>query len=335
MLVMRHDLRRPPAELAERSTAEIYDAALAQCRFADEIGFDLVALSEHHGMDDGWLPAPLVMAGVIGGATRRINVLVSAAIGPLHDPVRLAEQLVVLDHATGGRVWTVIGAGYRPEEFAMAGVDRSRRGALVEECLEVLLAAFTGEPFRWRDRTVRVTPRPRTRPHPVVLVGGGVPAAARRAARLGLGLLPMHDDPSLVAVYEEEARRCGRTGGFVLVPSGPTYVHVTDDPDRTWAEIGPYLLAEARTYDAIQTGGQSSLPHVAARTVDDLRASPQYLVGTPEEVLAAAARLAPTAALMFNPLAGGLPPEIAWDNLERFRDQVLPRLGRSGRNGPA
>jgi alkanesulfonate monooxygenase SsuD/methylene tetrahydromethanopterin reductase-like flavin-dependent oxidoreductase (luciferase family) len=334
MVVMRHDLRRPPPELAERTTAELYDAALAQCRFADEAGFDLVALSEHHGMDDGWLPAPLVMAAAVAGATRRIGILVSAVIGPLHDPVRLAEQVVVADHVSAGRVWTVLGAGYRPEEFAMAGVDRSRRGRILEEHLRVLLEAFTAEPFTWQGRTVRVTPAPRTRPHPPIFVGGGVPAAARRAARLGLPLLPMHDDPRLAEAYAAEAARCG-TQGFVMVPAGPSYVHVTDDPDRTWAEIGPYLLHEARTYDAIQTGGQASLPHVAARTVDDLRASPNYLVGTPGEVIAAAERLPATAALTFNPLAGGLPPEVAWDNLERFRAEVLPRLGRSGRSAPA
>ena len=109
-------------------------------------------------------------------------------------------------------------------------------------------------------------------------------------------------------------------------PSGPTFVHVSHDPDAVWAEIGPYVLDEAQTYAAIQTGGQHSAPMVTADTLDELRASPQVLVGTPDDVVEAAARLLPGGALTFNPLAGGLPPELAWASLELFASEVLPRV---------
>ena len=120
-LTMRHDFRAPA--FAPASQSEIYTAAMEQFRWADQHGFDFAVVSEHHGLDDGWMPAPLTVAAAIVGATERIPVLVSALIVPLHDPVRLAEQLAVLDHLSRGRVWTVAGAGYRPEEFEMAGVD--------------------------------------------------------------------------------------------------------------------------------------------------------------------------------------------------------------------
>ncbi len=323
-LTMRHDFRAPAD--GSTSLADIYTAAMDQFRWADEHGFDFAVVSEHHGFPDGWLPAPLTAAAAIAGATRRIPILLSAALVPLHDPIRLAEQLVVLDHLSRGRVWTVAGAGYRPEEFAMADVDRTRRGKILEEYVEVLLRAFTGEPFEYRGREVVVTPKPFTDPHPPILVGGGVEAAARRAARLRLPMMPMHADPRLAEWYADEAAKVGFEGGYVMRPSGPTFVHVTRDPDATWEQIGPYVLYEAQTYEAIQTGGQHSAPMVHAEDIEDLKRSPQVLVGPPEEVIDRARNLQPGGAITFNPLAGGLPPALAWESLELFASEVLPAL---------
>jgi alkanesulfonate monooxygenase SsuD/methylene tetrahydromethanopterin reductase-like flavin-dependent oxidoreductase (luciferase family) len=232
----------------------------------------------------------------------------------------------VIDNAFPGRLWTVFGAGYKREEFEMAGVEHAARGALLEEYVAAILRAWSGEPFEWRGRTVRVTPTPATQPHPTVLVGGGVPAAARRAARLRLPMLPMNTDPRLAQAYADEAASIGFEHGFVMVPEGPTFVHVSHDPERAWAEIGPYLLHEARTYASYQTPGQVSTPMVRAESVDDLKRAPQNLVGTPDEVYARALEVPPTGALTFNPLAGGLPPDLAWPSLELFASEVLPRL---------
>jgi alkanesulfonate monooxygenase SsuD/methylene tetrahydromethanopterin reductase-like flavin-dependent oxidoreductase (luciferase family) len=323
-LTMRHDFRVPVD--GSSTQADIYTAAMDQFRWADEHGFDFGVVSEHHGFDDGWIPAPITVAAAIVGATRRLPILLSAVLLPLHDPIRIAEQLVVLDHLSRGRVWTVLGAGYRPEEFAMAGEDVKRRGKTLEAKIRVLQQAFTGEPFTYEGREVQVTPKPFTDPHPPILVGGGVEAAARRAARLRLPMMPMHDDPQLAEWYRDEAAKTGFEGGYVMRPSGPTFIHVSHDPDAAWAEIGPYVLHEAQTYAAIQTGGQHSAPMVTAETLDELRASPQVLVGTPDDIVAAAATVAPGGALTFNPLAGGLPPKLAWESLDLFATEALPRL---------
>jgi hypothetical protein len=143
-------------------------------------------------------------------------------------------------------------------------------------------------------------------------------------------MMPMNTDPSLGAAYREESERIGFSGGFVMMPSGPTFVHVTNDPERTWAQIGDYLLYEAKTYASYQTPGQHSTPMVDASTVDELKASPQIVVGTPDEVVAAAAAVPPMGALTFNPLAGGLPPALAWESLELFASEVHPRLKAAG-----
>ena len=323
-LTMRHDFRAPVD--GSSSQADIYSAAMEQFRWADEHGFDFGVVSEHHGFEDGWIPAPITVAAAVVGATTRLPILLSAVILPLHDPIRIAEQLVVLDQLSRGRVWTVVGAGYRPEEFSMAGVDIKRRGAILESHVSVMLQAFTGEPFEFEGRMVQVTPRGFTDPHPPILVGGGVEAAARRAARLRLPMMPMNSDPRLAEWYADEAPQVGFEGGYVMRPSGPTFIHVTEDPEKTWSEIGPYVLHEAQTYARIQTGGQHSVPMVIADSIEELKASPQVLVGTPDDIVAAAAAVAPGGALTFNPLAGGLPPQLAWASLELFAAEVVPRL---------
>jgi len=327
-LCMRHDFRAPA--FGPASTRDIYAAALEQYEWADRNGFDLLVLSEHHGVDDGWQPAPLTMAGVVLGRTQQSRVMVSAAILPLHDPVRIAEQIAVLDNSAPGRLWVVVGAGYRVEEFEMAGLEHAARGRILEEYVGVLLQAWQGEPFEWRGRTVTVTPKPATTPHPMLLVGGGVPAAARRAARLRLPMLPMNTDQVVRDAYADEGRRVGYRG-LVVETVGPTFVHVAEDPDRAWSEIGPYVLYEAQTYASYQTPGQHSTPGVKAETVDDLRASPQFVVGTPEQVRSRLQQVPPDGSVTFSPLAGGLPPDLAWASLELFAAQVLPALRPSGR----
>jgi len=323
-LSMRQDFRAPV--FAPASSQEIYAVALEQFEWADAHGFDSLVLSEHHGVDDGWMPAPLTMAGAVLARSTRARVMVSAAILPLHDPIRVAEQIAVLDNAFPGRMWVVFGAGYRVEEFDMAGLEHAARGRVLEEHVQAVLEALSGEPFEWRGRDVVVTPKPVTDPRRMLFAGGGVPAAARRAARLRLAMFAMNSDAAVREAYDDEAARVGFDGGYVLQPVGPTFVHVADDPEKAWAEIGEYVLYEAQTYASFQTPGQHSTPGVHAASVDDLKASPQYVVGTPTDVIARLREVPAQGGIVFNPLAGGLPPALAWSSLELFAAKVLPQL---------
>jgi alkanesulfonate monooxygenase SsuD/methylene tetrahydromethanopterin reductase-like flavin-dependent oxidoreductase (luciferase family) len=318
MLGLRYDLRAPA--FAGVTHAEMYAACLEQCAWADARGFDVVALSEHHGVDDGYMSAPVTLAAAIAGRTARMQINIAAVLVPLHDPVRLAEQLATLQLASGGRLSLVAGLGYRPEEFEMAGVDRRQRGRLLDEYVDVLRKAWTGEPFEWRGRTVRVTPAPQS--PPVVLIGGSTEKAARRAARLRAGFFPAVGDPALAAVYEEACAQHGFTG-FVAMPGGPGFVHVSDDPERDWARIAPHALYDAQTYAAWQTPGQRSQVHTAAKTIDELRASGVYRVVTPDECVALARE---HGRVLLHPLMGGLSPTLAWASLELFEQKVLGRL---------
>ncbi len=101
-ICMRQDFRAPA--FGPASQREIYAAALEQYVWADRNGFDLLVLSEHHGVDDGWQPAPLTVAAAVLGMTERARVMISAVVLPLHDPIRIAEQIAVLDNVAPGRL---------------------------------------------------------------------------------------------------------------------------------------------------------------------------------------------------------------------------------------
>jgi len=322
MLGIRFDLRVPP--FADLTHAEQYAACLDMCAWADDRGFDIVVLSEHHGVEDGFMSAPVTLAAAIAGRTKRISINIAAALVPLHDPIRLAEQLATVALVSGGRLSLVAGLGYRPEEFAMAAVDRKRRGRLLEEYVGVMEQAWTGEPFEWDGRTIRVTPKPAS--PPTVLIGGSTDKAARRAARLRAGFFPAVGDPELAAIYEAECKQLGFTGGFVMLPGGPGFVHVSSDPDVDWQRIGPHALWDAQTYDSWQTPDQaSSEVHVVAKSIDDVRASGVYEVVTPAGCIELAQR---HGRLIFHPLMGGLAPALGWESLHRFEREVLPELRR-------
>ena len=319
MVGIRFDLRVP--SFATTTHAEMYATCLDQCAWADRLGLDTIVLSEHHGVDDGFMSAPVTLAAAIAGRTSRIQIIIAAILVPLHDPVRLAEQLAAAALISGGRVGFVAGLGYRQEEFDMAGVDRRKRGTLLEEYVDVMRRAWSGEPFEWRGRTVRATPKPPS--EPFLLIGGSTDKAAKRAAKLRAGFFPAIGDQRLGDLYKAECERLGFRGGFVSMPSGPGFVHVSEDPDRDWQRVGPHALYDAQTYAAWQTPDQRSAMHVEATTIADMRRSTAYQILTPDQCVALAKE---TGRVILHPLMGGMPPALGWESLRLFEQKVLPRI---------
>ena len=323
MNILRFDMRAPAFSRA--SGAELYAAALEMTAFADERGFDLVTVSEHHGTDDGFLSAPLPLVGCMVGRTRRIPVSVVALLLPLYDPVKLAEDLALLDLASGGRVSLVAGLGYRPDEYEMLGIDWATRGRRMDESLDLILRAWSGEPFEWQGRRIRLSPVPLTQPLPPIRIGGTGRPGARRAARLDLPYQPSVNDPEVFDFYREECARQG-VKPMLLAPGAGEMVWVSEDPDRSWAEIGRHLLHDATVYASWQPAGQRSAVHSNAKSVDQLRAEGKYRILTPDDCIERARARGPGAATVLFPLCGGIPPDLAWPSLELFTNDVMPKL---------
>lgn len=326
LVIMRYDLRIPPDDspAAGVSSSGQYAACLEQVKWADRVGLNMVVLSEHHGTDDGFMPAPVTLAAAVAAATEKIGINISAALVIMHDPVRLAEQLATVDLVSKGRVSVVCGTGYRQEEFDMAGLEFTDRFRVLEEVVSVMRQAWTGEYFEYQGRRVRVRPLPHTPGGPMLMMGGSTPIAARRAARLGCFFTAANDDPAVAEAYNDECAKVGFQGFVMLPPKAPGFVHVTDDPERDWVRLAPYVMHEARTYATWQRKGQSSVVHVHdSSTLDDVKASGVYAIVTPDECVDLAKRFG---SLTLHPLMGGIPPEIAAESLTLFESDVLPVL---------
>ncbi len=307
-------------------TSELYAAALEMARFADEIGVDRIGLMEHHGSDDGYLPQPFLLGGGIAAVTKRIRLMLGAVILPLHDPVKLAEQIAILDLMSGGRLNVIFGAGYVPSEFAMFRRSLKDRGRLLDEGLEIILRALRGERFEMDGRPIFVRPLPIQRPEDIIMVGGGVEASARRAARFGCGFGPMKAE--LIPLYAEECRRLGREPGYYNRPTAgmPISIHLSEDPDRSWAILqkhAVHVITEYAKWAAQEE--KSNSPFQGLTDPDALRKAGLFAVWTPEELVARKSMVAERGQFGFQPLLGGLTPEEGWKSLELLK-KVMPQL---------
>jgi alkanesulfonate monooxygenase SsuD/methylene tetrahydromethanopterin reductase-like flavin-dependent oxidoreductase (luciferase family) len=281
-------------------------------------------ISEHHTSSDGYIPSPLLLASAMAARTNQLHISIAAALLAFYDPIRLAEDMVVLDIISNGRLSYTLGLGYRPEEFEMYGVDWKRRGAVVEEKLQLLLKAKTGEPFEHEGRRIHVTPPPVTPGGPMVMWGGGSIAAAQRAGRYGLSFFAQSDLAGMKEAYEESCREHGHEPGMAQLPpkDAATTMFVADDVDRAWDEIGEYILHDVKMYGDWNPGDETTASISHAQTVDELRAtSPAHKIYSTEEAVEMVRNGAP---LMLMPLCGGIPPEIAWPYVRHVADVVLP-----------
>ena len=324
MFTLRFDMRAPAFGAP---TSALYSAAVDMSAWAETHGCIAAVLCEHHGSEDGYLPSPIVLASAIAARTERL-LLSLVVILPFYDPVRLAEDLAVLDIISNGRASVIFGIGYRPEEYEHFGLDIHRRGRLADEKLQLLRKLLSGEQVVHDGRRIVVTPPPHTPGGPTLMWGGASLAAARRAGRYGLGLLANGGEAGMREAYESASREHGHQPGPVLVPDRdtPTVVFVADDVDRAWDEIGEHLLHDARMYADWNPENENSAGISAANDVAELReTSKSHRILSVAE---AVDRVSAGEMLNLSPLCGGLPPELAWPYLKRVGEVVLPETAR-------
>jgi alkanesulfonate monooxygenase SsuD/methylene tetrahydromethanopterin reductase-like flavin-dependent oxidoreductase (luciferase family) len=322
VFMLRYDLRSPAFGRASHS--ELYATALEQCEWADRQGFLSVTLSEHHGSPDGYLPSPMIVAAAVAARTRRLRVLISALIAPLHDPISLAEDLAVLDLLSQSRITPVFCGGYVASEFACFGKKLGDRRAYMDELAEVLTKAWTGEPFEYQGRTVRVTPRPQREPRPLIWMGGSSAAAARRAARCADYFIP--SDARYFEIFRQERIALGKRDPGPFPAQTDNFLYVADDPQAAWEKISPFLLHENNSYGRWVQEAGTDAPYEVYENADELRASGRYSVMTPEALVEKARAMGPMEPIAFHPLAGGMDPELSWASLRLVESKVLPAL---------
>jgi len=302
-----------------------YRTAIDMAAFADQHGFSSVNVEEHHVADNGWLPSPLTMAAAIAARTERCSIGVMALLVTLYDPIRLAEDIAVVDLLSGGRLQFIAGMGYREGEFHIANKPFAERGQWMDNVLETLLKAWADEPFEYRGRMVNVTPKPFSRPHPMFLVGGMSKPAAKRAARLGLPFAPPVADPELTAYYYEQLREHGKQGFTHSPPADFSVLFIHDNPDRAWETLGHYFLNEVVEYSSWKTAGVNRPLEFDSHSIEALRAEKRYEIITPQECMQRHRTRGDFFAAL-HPLIGGMPLEEAWRCLRLYCEQVLAPL---------
>ncbi|MGE5156333.1 MAG: LLM class flavin-dependent oxidoreductase [Betaproteobacteria bacterium] len=320
--------------------SQLWDELREEVAAAEEAGFDAVFLPEFHQAHGGAFVSPMLLgAGLLQGTTRiRFGPAVLAT--PLHHPVRLAEDTIMLDWITRGRVILGLGIGHQVPDFEAFGVDRAARAPITEEIVDILEKCFAGEPFRHRgehfDIAAHLTPRSYTTPHPPIWMGAHSAAGLDRAGRLADRWMC---DPEravdvvaqLAARYRAAAERAGRPSAVTLFREG----WVGDsraDCEKRWA---PHALAVHRLYYNVGAYNKKFEPwvdEVKARadfTLDRL-APGRFLYGAPDEVVDTLREWSSITGADYVALRmrhpGGPSHEDTMEAIRRFGTEVIPKI---------
>ncbi len=312
LTVLRFNFASPQGE--PRRQGKLISAALELAQWGESRGIPMVSVDEHHATGQGWSCNPIMAAAMFLARTERLIASVDCALGPLWNPLRLAEDIALVDNMSRGRLHTTVGLGYRTVEYEALGVDFSQRGKLMDALVERMLSVWSGA-GTW------------TRPHPPLYIGGGARATARRAARFGLPLSLADYLPDIDAHYRELCATAGITP-FVIMPGpinrGMIYLH--EDPDRAWSELGDHILWEAVTYGGWSTDERSLMHLPGVQTLDEVKASGRYRFLTPGQLIAEVRDSENYGPLVLHPLVGGMPIDEAWKSVQLLTDTVLPAL---------
>jgi alkanesulfonate monooxygenase SsuD/methylene tetrahydromethanopterin reductase-like flavin-dependent oxidoreductase (luciferase family) len=326
--VLRFNFATPEGNPA--SQRDMITAAVEMANWADTRGVAAVSVDEHHLTGHGWSSNPVMAAAMILHRTANIFVSIDCALGPLWNPIRLAEDIAFVDAISGGRLSTTIGLGYRPVEYEAIGADFSQRGKLMDQLLERMLAAWSGTPLIASDPNSVIRQSTWSQPHPPVFIGGSVRATARRAVRFRLGLSLASHLPDIAEYYGQLCAEAGCNPMLIMparVNRGMIYLH--EDPDKAWAELGHHILWEAVTYGAWTQGEAVSSMHLpGVRDLDAVRASGLYRFLTPQELVDEVRDDPDYGPVVLHPLVGGMPIDEAWKSLQLLTDVVLPLLHR-------
>jgi probable F420-dependent oxidoreductase len=334
-----------PAE-DRRPMTELYREAVELAVLAETVGFRSVWTSEHHFVDDGYLPSQLPVLAAIAARTSRIGLGTGVVLAPLVDPLHLAEDAAVVDLLSGGRLILGLGLGWREEEFDGFGIPRRERASRLEGTITVLRQAWSSGLLRGDGRhfvypDLAVTPKPARPGGPPIWLGGHREAAVRRAARLAEGYVAWEAGPEelrqRVRWIEYEAAAVGRDPATIAIGvSRIVFAWPQGDP---WERIRPFVHYISWKYGEM-AGARSRSQPAPTPPLDpasEARLRSTAIVGHPDEVAEALAAyepiLGPRGLFVLRSLFPGLDPGLQREALHVLAEEVLPLLPRPARVG--
>jgi alkanesulfonate monooxygenase SsuD/methylene tetrahydromethanopterin reductase-like flavin-dependent oxidoreductase (luciferase family) len=321
-----------------KNIGRILHEVVAEAQAAEEAGFDGCFVSEHHQQEDGYLPNPLLMAGLIGMKTSRIRVGTCVLLLPLYHPVHVAEDCAVIDQATKGRLVLSVGVGYQPQDFAAFGIQAKERVVRTEEGVAIIRKCWRRERFSFSGKVFRIddaliTPEPYQKPGPPIWFAAWTARGLDRTARLADGWItdPIQSLPIIKGYadrYREAAAKYGKKPFVCLMRDAV----IARSREAAEAEAGPTLYTHRFYFRYGAYREDEYLKDV--KTEEELTfekiAEDRLLVGTPEEWLDQIKRwqeeIHPDYLILRLRQPGGPPHERVIEALRLLGEKVIPRL---------
>lgn len=218
----------PPSFHDPAVTMQSYAEGMAECELAEEVGFDWLSFSEHHYSGNRLTPNPALMAAAVAQRCKKVRIALLGQLLQHHNPVRVAEEIGMLDNLTGGRVIMAFLRGVPSEDLPYSMNPAEGRGRLFEGMDLVLKALTEPQPFSWEGRfyqfrTVSVCPRPVQQPLPPVIVATRSEDAIQYAASHRLGLAVSYDSVEQVSEITRKYQRWCQEAGWQPSPDQIVY----------------------------------------------------------------------------------------------------------------
>jgi len=325
----------PPG--TSRTFHDEYRDTLELVKLVEVAGLDAAWVSEHHFSADGYLPSLVPMLAAFAAVTDRIQLGTGVVLAPFHDPIRLAEDLAVVDQLSGGRTIAGFGIGWREEEFRAFNIPTKERVRRMSEIIDILRLAWTeervtyeGRHYRYKD--VAVTPKPAR--VPPILVGGFVDSAVERAGLIGDGYIssrvPIERLSDALQMAADARQRAGHAGPPIAAVLQNAFV--TDDPERDWPVVRNGIGHQLGTYSGWRAGTD-----VAGRPLEvmpppeeEIRRTTAF--GTPAQVIEALRPIVevlsryPESHLVLRLYYPGMTADTAAAAIRSFATEVAPSL---------
>jgi alkanesulfonate monooxygenase SsuD/methylene tetrahydromethanopterin reductase-like flavin-dependent oxidoreductase (luciferase family) len=322
----------PPALCDRDKVTETMRRARYQIELADEMGFDWVSVSEHHYSPRILTPSPMIFAGAITQIVKRAKIAVFGPLLPLSNPVRVAEELAMLDAMSDGRIIVLFLRGTANEILTYrANPDEGR--SVTQEGIDLILRSWIEpQPFGWEGRhfnyrTISVWPRTVQDPHPPVFSSGNSPESVSFCAsrRLGLALsfIPLPEIRHRVELYRAAAAKEG------WEPSAENvmyrfFAHVAESDEQAAKNTGRFKIQLGTTHGISENIAES----LQVSPPEKLELARPFLCGGPATVVDQIAKLreAGVGAMDIGFMWPGLSFQQQIDSMEHFARDVLPQI---------
>jgi alkanesulfonate monooxygenase SsuD/methylene tetrahydromethanopterin reductase-like flavin-dependent oxidoreductase (luciferase family) len=331
----------PPAEYDSGAGADAYRGMVERLRLVEKLDFDWVSVAEHHYSHRRVTPAPAIVAAHLAAHSTRIKIAVLGPIVSHSNPVRIAEEMALLDNLAPGRLVVGLLRG-TTGEYLSYGLNPTEARERTTEAMELILKAWTEpQPFGWQGRYfqfrgVAVWPRPATSPHPATYVLGtsreSCEFAARHRLGLGLSYAPFPVIARAANYYREACEREGwrpepeqliyRANVLLAENDAKAEATLQKMADQSPLPLPAAIGAELARLDSRNIAGEARTPNVGGRL-------PTTFIGCPDTVVDQIKRCREEAGVgvldLFFQTADGA-PEALIDKLTMFGEEVLPRI---------